>query len=61
MAGGRVGKRKRPSGKVAFKPRGKKQVKDKEVFKRRKYARNNYVIEKTKVCLRFFCLGEILM
>ena len=43
--GGRGGKRKRPSGKTVFKPKGKKQVKDKEVFKRRKYARNNYVLQ----------------
>ena len=45
--GGRVGKRKRPS--IPFKPRGKKQVKDKEMFKRRKYARNNYVLPKVPV------------
>jgi hypothetical protein len=49
MAGGgggsRGGKRKRPSGKTAFRPKGKKPAKDKEMFKRRKYARNNYVLE----------------
>ena len=45
--GGRVGKRKRPS--VPFKPRGKKQVKDTEMFKRRKSARNNYVLPKVPV------------
>jgi hypothetical protein len=49
MAGGgggsRGGKRKRPSGRTAFRPKGKKPAKDKEMFKRRKYARNNYVLE----------------